>query len=97
MASDEAARNRLVQYDNDRRNVVVAGPAHILGRPAPDEVADAIWALVSPEVFTLLTDGRGWTIANAKTWLVTLCSVAFGACSELITPVFAEHSGKRVQ
>jgi AcrR family transcriptional regulator len=75
-ASDDAARVRLAQYDEDRRNVTAAGLALILGRPAPDEVVDAMWALVSPEVFTSLTEGRGWSVARTETWLVTLSSAA---------------------
>jgi len=46
-ASDEAARARLAQYDNDRRNVMAAGLTLILGTPAPEEIVDAIWALAS--------------------------------------------------
>lgn len=58
-ASDEAARARLAQYDNDRSNVMVVGLGLILDRPAPEELIDAIWALVSPEVFTMLVSGEG--------------------------------------
>jgi AcrR family transcriptional regulator len=75
-ASDEAARARLVQYDNDRRNVMVVGLALILDHPAPEELVDAIWALVSPEVLTMLTAGRGWSVADAEAWLVAMASAA---------------------
>jgi len=79
-ASDEAARARLSKYDNDRRNVMVAGLTLILGRPAPDELVDAVWALVSPEVFTMLTEGRGWSIADTEAWLVAMCGAAVDRC-----------------
>ena len=75
-ASDDAARARLAQYDEDRRNVTAAGLELILGNRAPAEVVDAMWALVSPEVFTYLTDGRGWSVARAETWLVHMSSAA---------------------
>jgi AcrR family transcriptional regulator len=75
-ASDEAARARLAQYDNDRRNVMVVGLGLILDAPPPDALVDAIWALVSPEVLTMLTEGRGWSIAETETWLVTMISAA---------------------
>lgn len=75
-ASDEAARARLTQYDEDRRNVMIAGLALILDHPAPEDLVDAIWALVSPEVFTMLITGRGWSVADAEAWLVTMCSAA---------------------
>jgi AcrR family transcriptional regulator len=82
-ASDEAARTRLAKYDGDRRNVMTAGLALILGSPAPEELVDAIWALVSPEVFTMLTEGRGWSIADAEAWLVQMSSAAVDACPGL--------------
>ena len=82
-ASDEAARARLTQYDNDRRDVIVVGLGLILGRPAPDSFVDAIWALVSPEVFTMLTEGRGWSIAEAEAWLVAMAEAAEAHCPDL--------------
>jgi AcrR family transcriptional regulator len=75
-ASDEAAQARLAQYDNDRRDVTAAGLALILGGDAPEAVVDAIWALVSPEVFSYLTDGRGWSIARSEAWLVEMSKAA---------------------
>jgi hypothetical protein len=48
-ASDDAARARLAQCDQDRRNVIASGLALILGRTAPDELVDVMWALESPE------------------------------------------------
>ena len=82
-ASDDAARARLAQYDDDRRNVIIAGMELILGRPAPDELVDAVWALVSPEVFTLLTEKRGWSIADAEAWLVEMAGAAVDNCAAL--------------
>jgi AcrR family transcriptional regulator len=75
-ASDEAAGARLAQYDNDRRDLMSAGLGLILGRPASEELLDAIWALVSPEVFTMLTEGRGWSSAAAETWLTMMSEAA---------------------
>jgi AcrR family transcriptional regulator len=77
-ASDEAARARLAQYDEDRRNVTAAGLALILGDTPSEEVVDAIWALVSPEVFTYLTEGRGWPVARTEAWLVHMSNAAIG-------------------
>jgi AcrR family transcriptional regulator len=80
-ASDAAAAARLAQYDEDRRNVVAAGLELILGHPAPEEVVDALWALVSPEVFTYLTDGRGWSVARTEDWWVHMSSAAIAEAS----------------
>jgi AcrR family transcriptional regulator len=82
-ASDEAARARLTRYDDDRRNVMVAGLALILGRPAPADLVDAIWALVSPEVYTMLTKRRGWSVNDAEDWLVQMSSAAVDNCRAL--------------
>jgi len=82
-ASDEAARARLAKYDNDRRNVMVHGLALILGRPAPDRFVDLIWSLVSPEVFTMLTTGRGWSVADAEAGLAAMAEAAATSFPEL--------------
>ena len=71
-ASDEAAQARLAKYDDDRRQVMVVGMNFILDGQATDEVIDAIWTLVSPEVWTMLTARRGWSRAQAENWLVTM-------------------------
>jgi AcrR family transcriptional regulator len=77
-ASDEPARARLAQYDEDRRNVTAAGLALILGGDVADDVIDAVWALVCPEVFMYLTEGRGWSVAKTEAWLVEMCVAAIG-------------------
>lgn len=59
-ASDDAARARSQRFDDDRRELMALGLALMMGTTAPDEVTDAVWALVSPEVFVHLRDGRGW-------------------------------------
>jgi AcrR family transcriptional regulator len=71
-ASDEPARARLAQYDQDRHDLIAAGMALILGRAAAPEVVDAVWATLSPEVYSYLLDGRGWTPAEAEDWFVTM-------------------------
>ena len=75
-ASDEGARARLAQYDQDRRDLTAAGMALILGREPSDELVDAIWALVSPEVYAYLLDGRGWSSAQAEDWLVAMAQAS---------------------
>jgi AcrR family transcriptional regulator len=82
-ASDEAARARLIKYDTDRRNVIVVGLGLILGRPAPERLVDAIWALVSPEILTMLTEKRGWSMEDTESWMVAMCSAAIDDCDEL--------------
>jgi hypothetical protein len=55
---------------------MVVGMAFILDGPCPDRLLDAIWSLVSPDVFVLLTEGRGWSSAEAASWLVAMTSAA---------------------
>jgi AcrR family transcriptional regulator len=80
-ASDEVARARLTQYDDDRRDLTAAGLALILRGEVAEKVVDAIWALVSPEVFTYLTEGRGWSVASTEAWLVEMSNVALGSAA----------------
>lgn len=75
-ASDEPARARLARYDQDRRDLIAAGMTLILGSEASEEVVDAIWALVSPEVYTHLLDGRGWSAARTEDWFVHMAKAA---------------------
>src|SRR3954447_10109085 len=35
----------------------------------PDEAADIVWALISPEMWQLLTQRRGWDSTRYRTWL----------------------------
>lgn len=82
-ASDEAARARLRKYDNDRRDVMVVGLGFILGRPAPDDFVDAVWALVSPEVLTMLTEKRAWSVEHTEAWFVEMCAAVMDNCASL--------------
>jgi AcrR family transcriptional regulator len=75
-ASDEAARARLAQYDQDRRDLTAAGMALILGREPSAELVDSIWALLSPEVHAYLLDGRGWSTQQAEDWFVDMAKAA---------------------
>jgi AcrR family transcriptional regulator len=77
-ASDDASRTRLARYDEDRRNLTAAGLALVLGSEPAEDVVDAVWALVSPEVFTYLTEGRGWSIEKTEAWLVEMGTAALG-------------------
>jgi len=71
-ASDDAARARLTHYDQDRCDLVAAGMVLILGDEPGDGVVDGVWALVSPETYTYLIDGRGWSQTEAEDWFVDM-------------------------
>jgi AcrR family transcriptional regulator len=76
--SDDACRARLARYDDDRRALTAAGLTLILGTAPTDDVIDAVWALVSPEVYTSLTEGRGWSVEATEAWLVAMGTAALG-------------------
>ena len=75
-ASDDVARARLAQYDQDRRDLTAAGMTLILGREPSSQLVDSMWALVSPEVYAYLVDGRGWSSARAEDWFVDMAKAA---------------------
>ncbi len=77
-ASDDTARARLVQYEDDRRRVIEAGLELIVGRPVPVAVVDAVWVLASPETLRMLTEGRPWSIVEYEEWLVQMVEAALG-------------------
>ena len=77
-ASDAAASARLARYDEDRRGVMIAGLGLILGREPPDSLVDALWTLISPEVYSLLIEGRGWSRSEAEVWLTQMATAAIG-------------------
>ena len=75
-ASDEAARARLTRHDEDRRELIEAGVALIVGHEPTEDLIDAFWALISPEVYRHLIVGRGWPSEKAEDWFVGLLKVA---------------------
>lgn len=60
--------------------------ALILDIPPPDDLVDAIWALVSPEVFAMLTHQRGWSRAQTEASLVEMRRAAVDNCAALKKP-----------
>jgi AcrR family transcriptional regulator len=75
-ANDDVARARLARYQSDRHDLIAAGTALILGHEPTREVVDAVWTLLSPEVYTHLIIGQGWSEAQAEDWLVDMMQVA---------------------
>jgi hypothetical protein len=48
----------------------------ILGEEPSEDVVDAIWALVSPEVYTYLIHGRRWPAPRVEDWFVDMAKAA---------------------
>ena len=51
---------------------MVAGLTLILGAEPAPEVVDGVWALLSPEVYGHLVDGRGWDDQRVEGWFVDM-------------------------
>jgi AcrR family transcriptional regulator len=75
-ASDDAARERLTRYDRDRRELIAAGVALIVGHEPTEDLIDSFWALISPETYRYLILGRGWSSEKAEDWFVEMLKVA---------------------
>jgi hypothetical protein len=58
----EATRER-------QRQDVAAAFELVVGRPPTTLERDGVWAIVSPEVWFLLVDGSGWTVAQYEAWV----------------------------
>jgi len=56
------------------RESVRQGVAAVAQRPVPDEDVDALFAILSSEVFLLLTEARGWSAPMYQAWVArTVC------------------------
>jgi len=76
---DPALAARLVETRAGHRATVHAGAALVAGRPMDDTEADGFWALLSPEVFELLTGSAGWSTQRYRRWLAGAVESLLGA------------------
>ena len=67
-AADERLAHRLREDEERRREQVALGAQLVAGRPPSDDERDSLWAVLSPEVYLLLTDRSGWTSHQYQTW-----------------------------
>lgn len=68
-AGEPALALRLTKAEEGRRLNTQQGVELVAGRPVDAEVVDALWALMSVEVFRLLTDLRGWRVDDYEEWV----------------------------
>lgn len=66
--ADERLAHRLRADEERRREQIALGAQLVAGRPPSDGERDALWAVLSPEVYLLLTDRSGWTSHQYQTW-----------------------------
>ena len=66
--SDARLAHQLRADEERRREQVALGAQLVAGRPPSDDERDSLWAVLSPEVYLLLTDRSGWTSHQYQTW-----------------------------
>jgi len=62
-----SGRERLIGCEMLVR--AIAGTGGLRSDLTPDEAADILWTLLSPQVWQLLVDERGWTLDRYERWL----------------------------
>lgn len=67
--ADPALALRAHEYDVATREQYALGAQLILGRRAPQDVVDGIWAIGSAEVYLQLTGTAGWSGQKYRYWL----------------------------
>lgn len=67
-AGDEEIAEMLRELRDRQRQNVGDAVELILGRPATPFERDGVWAIVSPEVFLLLTES-GWSLEQYENWI----------------------------
>jgi AcrR family transcriptional regulator len=68
-SADAVLAERWVDYVTTQREQYAAGTRMVLGRRAPQDVVDGIWALGSAEVYLHLTETAGWSSEKYHHWL----------------------------
>jgi AcrR family transcriptional regulator len=68
-ASDAELSKRLREADERRRINVEDGARLVAARPVSRTERDGLWAVLSGEVFELLTERSGWSAARYERWL----------------------------
>ena len=67
--SDAALAERWSEYEATQREQYAEGAQLVLGRRAPQDVVDGIWALGSADVYLQLTATAGWSPEKYRHWL----------------------------
>lgn len=68
-ASEPDLARRLTEGENRRRLDIRQGTELVAGRPIGDEDADALWAVLSVDVYRLLTEVSGWSVDQYREWV----------------------------
>jgi len=67
--SEPLLNEKLHDLESRRRRNIREGTTLVLGRPAEDDVLDALWALMGADTFQLLTRLGGRSVEEYERWL----------------------------
>lgn len=67
--ADAAMAELLHTTREDQRRDIEAGLELVLGRPPTTMERDGVWAIGSPEIYLLLTEGSGWSAQQYEQWI----------------------------
>jgi AcrR family transcriptional regulator len=67
-ASEPELARRLMEGEDRRRLNTQQGAELIGGRPIDSKDVDALWAVLSVDVYRLLTDVSGWSVDHYQEW-----------------------------
>jgi hypothetical protein len=69
-ASGDAAIGEMLRMLQDRQRADVAAAAElIMSRPPTAIERDGLWAIASPDVYSLLVEDAGWPPEQYETWI----------------------------
>lgn len=68
-AADAEIADLLGATRERQRKDIEAGFSLIVGRPPGAEERDGVWAILSPDVYLLLVQESGWSLAQYERWL----------------------------
>lgn len=71
-ASEPELAQKLTEGEQRRRVNVQQGAELMIGRRLDDDERDGLWAIVSTDVFDLLTGIAGWTPQRYEAWLARM-------------------------
>ena len=66
---DEGAAETLLAFRQQERRDVGAGLELLVGRAPTDDERDGAWALMTPDVYLLLVEEAGWSVARYEAWM----------------------------
>lgn len=77
-AGDADLERRLAESEERRRESVEQALVLIAGRPVSAEERDGLWAVLSVEVWQLLTERSGWTPEEYQAWAGSITARLLG-------------------